>query len=99
MQYSIGDCLAEYGFQFYENLHHPILLVSKIGKILKINEAGRKLLHISQITTAEIEKTLLPLTQNMATVPVQRIHFNSSTNSLQLIASYRSDYLLVEIMR
>lgn len=95
----MGDCLAEYGFQFYEGLHHPIFLVSKIGKILKINKAGRKLLQISHITNKEIEKIVFPLTHKMTAVPVQRAHFNSITSTFQLIASSKSDYLLVEIIR
>lgn len=95
MQYSLGDCLAEYGFQFYENLHHPIFLVNKIGKIIKINEAGRKFLYTSKTTTIEIEKLISPLTKNMDVILVQRMRFKS----LQLIASCKSDYLLIEVMR
>ncbi len=95
----MGDCLAEYGFQFYEGLHQPIFLVSKIGKILKINEAGRKLLQLSHLTKNEIEKVLLVLTENMQTTPVQRMNIQSAKNTWQLIASSKSDYLLVEIVR
>lgn len=99
VQYSMGDCLAEYGFQFYEGLHQPIFLVSKFGKILKINEAGRKLLQLSHLTKSEIEKVLLVLTGNMQAVSIQRMSIRSTKSTWQLIASNKSDFLLVEIVR
>ncbi len=42
MNYSVGENLAECGFRVLEKIHEPILLVNKLGCVVKINEAGRK---------------------------------------------------------
>ncbi len=48
--------MADFGFQFLEKLHEPIFLVDRLGKIIKVNEAGRKFLHVAQLSSFEAEK-------------------------------------------
>jgi hypothetical protein len=55
MKYDIGVCLADYGFSFLEKVHEPIFLVSGTGSLVKINEAGRKFLHVAHLTNCELE--------------------------------------------
>lgn len=100
MRYSIGDCLGEYGFQFYEKLHEPIFLISKVGKIVKMNEAGRKLLSVAHLTLLEAETNLKQFFLKKETFkPVERILLHSKKMDIQLIASdlVNSDYFLVEV--
>ncbi|MBC7466095.1 MAG: hypothetical protein H7256_08885 [Bdellovibrio sp.] len=100
MRYSIGDCLGEYGFQFYEKLHEPIFLISKVGKIVKMNEAGRKLLRVAHLSLVEAETNLKEfLFKKENFKPVERILLKSKKMDIHLIASdlVNSDYLLVEV--
>ncbi len=55
MKYSIGKCLAENGFRFYEELLYPTLLINTSGKLIKINEAGRKLMSITKVSISLVE--------------------------------------------
>jgi len=110
MKYSMGECLAEYGFNFYEKLHEPIFLVNKIGRIIKINEAGRKFMRIARLSIQEIEARLLDhlsavskeLGQNTSGAPAARTTLvNSKNRRLHLITAIlpKSDYYLLEVRR
>ena len=54
MRYSVGQCLIDQGFSFYEKLHEPIFLISKLGRIVRINEAGRKFLKIISVKQTDL---------------------------------------------
>lgn len=56
MRCSLGNNLADFGFAFLEKIHEPIFLVNRLGKVLKINEAGRKLLKIAHIKTSDLDQ-------------------------------------------
>lgn len=101
MKYSIGDCLGESGFQFYEKLHAPIFLISKIGRVIKINKAGRKLLKIAQLTAFEIESNLKYHLNNPELTLIKSTILKTRNQRLHLTASYlsNSDYILIEIRR
>lgn len=102
MKYSMGDSLADYGLSFYEKLHEPILLINKIGKVIKINEAGRKLLKIAKLTTLEIETLLLNHVQKISSMTnIKTTHFHSRNRRIHLKTSklVNSDYFLIEIQR
>lgn len=55
MQGSLGNILADYGFNFFEKIHEPIFLVDRSGRIKRINEAGRKFLKISNLSNCDLE--------------------------------------------
>ncbi len=102
MQYSIGDCLGEYGFQFYEFLNEPIFLISKIGKLVKANKAGRKLMAISQFSVSEMENKLSTRVGACSEIIINKTTLlRTKTKSLHLKASIlrHSDYILLEIRR
>lgn len=100
MKYSMGDHLADHGFRFYEKLHEPIFLISKIGRIVKINEAGRKLINIARISTSEIEDRLKKHISGFSDLAiVQKTIFKTSSRHLRLTTSKLagSDYFLIEV--
>jgi hypothetical protein len=55
VRYSLGACLADYGFNFLEKIHEPIFLINRSGILVKINEAGRKFLRVSHLTEGQLE--------------------------------------------
>lgn len=101
MRYSLGQNLADFGFGFFEKIHEPIFLVHRLGKIIKINEAGRKLLAVAKISIQDLDF----LTNHVASI------FGSRNNEYQRISLQRngwnliarslkdSDFILVEIKR
>lgn len=102
MKYSIGDCLGEYGFQFYEKLHAPIFLIHKIGRVIKINEAGRKFLKVAHLTAKEIESNLKSDINDFSELTLKKMTVLRTRNQrLHLTACHLSDcdYILVEIRR
>lgn len=101
MRYSLGDSVAEGGFRLFEKIHEPIFLIHKRGRILRMNEAGRKFLFLTKL--APWEHSLCNRFQTeldrLRTLPFLRFQIPGS--SLQLIGSNleSSDYILVEIKR
>jgi hypothetical protein len=55
MQYSLGEGIGDFGFAFFEKIHEPIFLFHRLGRLVRINEAGRKLLKIAHLSSTEIE--------------------------------------------
>ncbi|HWU42718.1 MAG TPA: hypothetical protein VN132_04740 [Bdellovibrio sp.] len=101
MRYSVADNIAQVGFCFYEKLQEPIFLFSKIGRMIRANEAGRKLLTVSHQSIGEIEALLLE--------KMTPLFFANSESSarVNLTAGFHavarplknSDFILVEIRR
>jgi hypothetical protein len=100
MKYSMGDCLTDNGFQFYEKLHEPIFLISKFGRIVKINEAGRKLINIARLSKIDLEcisrKHIADFSEFLAT---QKTIIKTGSRRLHLTTSklVGSDYFLIEL--
>ncbi|MBX3022130.1 MAG: hypothetical protein KF799_10690 [Bdellovibrionales bacterium] len=102
MKYSLGTNLADFGFVFLEKIHQPIFLVHKLGKISKINEAGRKLIRISHVSANDLEnfvKTNVLALFKSSDDNYKRLKIKK--NGLHVIArSLRdSDFILVEVRR
>ncbi|NJM10403.1 MAG: hypothetical protein HC883_06010 [Bdellovibrionaceae bacterium] len=102
MRYSIGTNLADFGFGFLEKIHEPIFLVHRLGKITKMNEAGRKLLRIAKVNLRELDSFVSSNTLELfrsSQEGYRRLKLGSS--DLHIIArSLRdSDYILVEVKR
>lgn len=100
MKYSIGDCLSEHGFRLYEKLHEPIFLVSKLGRIVKINESGRKLINIARLSRIELEERLSKhLIELSDLVTARNTTIMTGTRRLHLTTSKLtdSDYFLIEV--
>ena len=102
MKYGMGDSLADYGFSFLEKLHSPIFLMHKTGTIKKVNEAGRKLLHVAHLSRQQFEDMIMGLIQANAQrgeIECQRI--DTRNKQIKVISKRleSSDYMLVEFMR
>ncbi|MBX2995118.1 MAG: hypothetical protein KF681_09855 [Bdellovibrionaceae bacterium] len=101
MRYSLGDSVAEGGFRLFEKIHEPIFLIHKKGRIVRMNEAGRKFLTLTKLSQAE--HGLCALFQGelerLRTLPFVRRCLPGS-NLMLIGTSYESsDYALVEIKR
>jgi hypothetical protein len=103
MRYSLGVNLADFGFTFFEKLHEPIFLVHRLGKITKMNEAGRKLLKIAKRSSAEIDdfvrNQVLGLFQfsGPESSTSQRLKLGSGNRRLVVTSLPGSDFVLVEV--
>lgn len=100
MRYSLGQNLADFGFGFFEKLHAPILLIHRLGRVSRINEAGRKFLKIAHITQEQLEKFVRSQTSaqlQFAPQRCRRIRLPASNAQLIVQSLKDSDYLLVEI--
>ena len=101
MKYDMGGCLADYGFSFLERVHEPIFLVNSSGALVKINESGRKFLHVAHVNQKEIETLfqsyILHFSKGLKKV-YQRIPIGKG---LQLVARHfpGSEMIMVEIVR
>jgi sensor histidine kinase regulating citrate/malate metabolism len=102
MQYALGELLADYGFSFLEQLHNPIFLLNKNGQLKKVNEAGRKLLSVAQVTKEQLD-SLAQRMLNSAKVDesVEYLRVNTGCKQLTLVSKHlaNSDYFLVEVLR
>ena len=104
MRYNLGVNLADFGFGFLEKLHEPIFLVHRLGKIVRVNEAGRKLLSIAKRNSFEVENfissRLLHLFQGSETQKnYERIPFGNKGHQLVARNLQGSDFILVEVVR
>jgi hypothetical protein len=102
MKYSMGDSLADYGFQFYEKLHAPIFLLHRNGTIKKINEAGRKLLSIAHIAGKELDHLAKCLVEvNIRHNHVEYKTYETKRKQFKVISKQleSSDYYLIELVR
>ena len=104
MRYSLGINLADFGFGFLEKLHEPIFLVHRIGKIVQMNEAGRKLLKIAKRNSSEVESfinnRLLHLFQGPENQKnYERIPIGSKGHQLVARNLRGSDFILVEVVK
>jgi sensor histidine kinase regulating citrate/malate metabolism len=100
MQCGVGDYLAESGFRFYEKLHEPIFLVNTHGKIIKINNPGRKLMAVAHLTMNSIE-SLMTSHFNGESVLQLKKKIVLSTRNQNIFLSIRkmSGYFLIEVRR
>ncbi len=101
MKYSIGQNLADFGFAFLEKVHEPIFLINKLGRVVKINEAGRKLLSISRIGLQTFEEVTRLQVSEKLKAGSEFIRFQLHGTPFQIIAHQLtgSDFVLVEIHR
>lgn len=102
MNISVGDCLAENGFTFYEKLHEPIFLINKFGKIIKTNKAGRKFKCVAKINITQIENFLIKHLDDFFDFKIiKKTLLKSNNQTLRLITTKlgKSEYFLVEIRR
>jgi sensor histidine kinase regulating citrate/malate metabolism len=102
MKYGLGDSLADYGFSFLEKLHSPIFLMHKTGTIKKVNEAGRKLLHVAHISRRQFEDLITGLVQSntdRSEIECQRIETKNKQIKVISKRLESSDYMLVELIR
>lgn len=102
MQYGVGQCLAEYGFAFYENLHQPIFLVHKVGTITKMNRAARKLLKIAHFGCLDLEKSIILEFKNGLKLhqgSYFRMKFPELNIKIIIQILEDSEFAIVEVMR
>lgn len=102
MKYSMGDSLADYGFAFLEKLHSPIFLLDKNGTLKKVNEAGRKLLSVAQISGRELDAFVKSLmSQSSISHHVEYQILGTKWKKIKVVSKQleASDYLLVELIR
>lgn len=102
MRYTFGQNLAGNAFWVFEKIHEPIFLIHKLGRIIQVNEAGRKLLWVSHLELSDLERSICPLL-------IERLKESASSLTrvkgiragLQFIARdlLDSEYILVEIKR
>jgi hypothetical protein len=102
MRYSIGDGMADFGFQFLETLHEPIFLVNRIGKIIKINEAGRKFLRVAHLTSKDVEafaKAKVVSLFNGIGETCERLKISEKSWQLVARSFSGSEFILVEVKK
>jgi hypothetical protein len=104
LRHSLGINLADFGFGFLEKLHEPIFLVHRLGKIVRMNEAGRKLLRIVRQNSGEVESfindRLLVLFKNAeAEKNYERIPIGNKGHQVVARNLQGSDYILVEVIK
>lgn len=102
MQGSLGDIIADYGFNFFEKIHGPIFLIDRGGHIRRLNEAGRKFIKIAKVNLFDMERfvsvqvtSLFPNSIN----GLKRMYIGP--NHITVIArSFKdSDLILIELRR
>lgn len=101
MKYGLGECLADYGFNFLEKIHEPIFLVRRSGIFVKMNEAGRKFLRVAQLTDQQLQNILSAASQTWLDVKGDGYRRLTIGKNLQLIARgfAGSDLVMIEIKR
>jgi hypothetical protein len=102
MKYGLGDSLADYGFSFLEKLHSPIFLFHKSGTVKKMNEAGRKLMHIANMSQRQIEDMAKLLKMGHPLQPAtDHLRLETGRKYIKVISQRleSSDYFLVELIR
>jgi hypothetical protein len=104
MKYSLGVNLADFGFGFLEGLHEPIFLIHRLGKIVRMNGAGRKLLWIAKRNSFEVEEfintRLLQLFRGTKTQKnYERIAVGNKGYQIVARNLQGSDFILVEVVR
>jgi hypothetical protein len=101
MRYSIGESLADFGFHFLENIHEPIFLVNRLGKLVKVNEAGRKFLNLTQIETSTLQdfvKTKVMSLFHGIGESSRRVNFGKC-HRLIARSFAGSEYILIEVIK
>lgn len=102
MKYSVGECLADYGFTFLEKIHEPIFLIHRMGRVTRMNEAARKLLSVAKISFSDLEKISVSHLRSLFT-PKQEWYrrLKIGAGHLQLIVRTlrNSEFVLVEVRR
>lgn len=103
MKYSIGQNLGDFGFAFLEKIHEPIFLVNRLGKITRINEAGRKLLRIARVNLYELDaftsSNILSLFKRPSQAGYKRLKLPGTRLQLIIRNLQDSDFMLVEVKR
>ena len=102
MKYSLGESLADFGFHFLEKLHEPIFLVNKLGKLVRVNEAGRKFLCVTRSPNREIEsflsKSILNLFNNREE-SYHRLPIGGGRSQVIARSFIGSDLVLIEVKK
>lgn len=100
MQCGIGDYLAESGFRFYEKLHEPIFLVNAVGKIIKINNPGRKLLAVAHVTASSLEGLIKGKLPDLSDLALKKTTVLKSRSQTVFLSIHKiSGYFLIEVRR
>lgn len=101
MKYSLGESLADFGFHFLEKLHEPIFLVNKVGKLVKVNEAGRKFLCVTNLPAQQIQRFLSESILNKFTSRDEAYQRMPIGTRSQVIARsfVGSDLVLIEVKK
>lgn len=102
MKYSVGECLADYGFTFLEKIHEPIFLIHRIGRVTRMNEAARKLLSVAKINFSDLDKLVTvhmktlfrPKEDGYRRMKLGNGHFHLIARTLR-----NSEFILVEVKR
>lgn len=100
MQGSLGNIVADYGFNFFEKIHKPIFLVDRNGRIKRINEAGRKLLKIAGLKPRDLEAFSCLEFKKLFPNPVDgfRRTFIGTKRRMLIARSFEDcNYILVEL--
>ena len=102
MKYSLGESLADFGFHFLEKLHEPIFLVNRLGKLIKVNEAGRKFLYVTHNTAIELENFVTSSVINLFPKREESYRrLSLGKGHIQLVARsfVGSDLVLIEVKK
>lgn len=102
MKYSVGECLADYGFTFLEKIHEPIFLIHRLGRVSHMNESARKLISVAKISISELDNIITSQVQTL--FPSKKESYRRlkiGKGNLHLIARTlgNSDFILVEVRR
>lgn len=101
MKYSIGQNLADFVFSFFEKIHEPIFLVSRIGRVTKINEAGRKLMSVAKVGLVDLENLAQQVCGlfRSSGADYRRLRVKNTNLNLIVRSLRDSDFILVEVKR
>lgn len=102
MQGSLGDIMADYGFNFFEKIHGPIFLIDRCGHVRRLNEAGRKFLKIAKISALDVETFLAGQMANLfpsSMGGLKRTYVGQSHITLIARSFKDSNLILIELQK
>ena len=95
------ECVMNFGF--FEKLHEPIFIVHRLGHIVKMNQAARRLLSFAKVGALEVENfakfRALNLIVSDTKRTCQRVHLGK--RAYQAISRYFKgpDFVLIELTK
>lgn len=100
MQYKKQGLSIDEGFQLFEKITEPILLIHKFNKVLRANEAGRKLLSLTKISQEFVHDALKRAEESDGQIS-KRWTIPTRSRSVHVVVrqTINSEYYLVEIFR